>query len=1693
MAEGKKFGAFGGVFTPSILTILGVIMYLRMGWVVGNGSIWLILGIILLAHFISVSTGLSISSIATDKKVGAGGVYYVLSRSLGLPIGGALGMTLFVATALSIALYMVGFAEIFNEKIHYGYVMEKGQWIIDETVNLTNTFRVTGSIGLLVLTIIAFISTSIAIKSQYIILTAIVLSLFSIFLGTPVDGAAIATEITSEVANESPIELAGFAAIFAIFFPAVTGFTAGVAMSGDLKDPKKAIPRGTLGAIAVGLVVYVGLALFLHFSIDQVTLITDPKAIFNFAVFPILVYLGVWGATLSSALGGILGGPRILQAMSVDKLTPKIFAKGVGANNEPRNALILTVIIAEFGILIGDLNVIAEVVSMFYLAAYGFINLSFFLESWASSDFNPTFRVSKWFGLLGFIATFVIMSQLNFVAMLAAFVIIGGIYFWLSRKQIALGTGDIWQSVWATIVKKGLKRMEAGTDHKRNWKPNTLLFSTDSKQRSKMIEFSKAVSGQGGIITNFDLHENPEAPVLFPKSKETVKDEELEKYGIFGRKLEVQNIFKGIESIACTFGFSGIEPNTVLMDWPGQTKDPVWFKDMTEKLISLDYNVLYLDYDERWGFRKKEKIDLWWRGFGNNAELMLSLAKFITSSPDWSQANIRILLANDTNVDFKVVENRIRSVVEQFRVKAEIKVINNEVDQKPIYDLMKMHSSEADLVFVGIPEILPNERQEFVERTNNLVGVIGTTLLVKASSQFEETDLKLEQISLTHEPLKVEQTELVELVTSADQSLHGAMVDLDMRLDGLITALVQNGVQPIENYHHAIFSKVASRMDDYLLGVSEDQTAKEIQASLQQVLNEVKDFYADALENQLPGIFDEFDLEIKKYFSEKEELITYLPKKITIDVLLSDELQQSNSVSRKIQYRDSIRRVWYGKGIKDDFSSLLEFGYQNLILLHQSKNILHDVVWKLLTNIDQNGVNKEVITACKDELDKALHQVDDEALHLAANLYKSFRNNERVELNKLSESLLKKRYSQELQTLYSGLPNKEFQAIRKGTTAFPSYWYRNLILFTYHLEADIYLIAYTAKVQKLASEISNHIDDNYLNKITYNIGGIEGQLEELTAKIENNQEKEILGSAVRIEEELFFNSEFVISHLMASVSEMNSAVPEEIELMTAKSINGIREAQGDQILTEKIALNDITEYIVRTHFVDPLHEHVQIFYAQLKRLTGKLITTTILVQKGIDTYATNGKVNALKEIIETAKANVQGAKSDFDAAQKGFLAELKARQEMLRVELDVNQIIEQVETLRQYVKQQKRRNVILDKFQIVNKNASKKVGNLLDYLAQKQQDLSATEYKEKYTELVSEQALLAEFVETIGARTELPFFYQQLFTGTHYSDSKTIENRRTEINRITNAIQRIDEGKTGAIVIVGGAGSGKTYLATHVSSHVLSGSIYKILPPVNRSWTKEDLTKALQRATGINEPLQKLMNKLPSKSSIIFEDIEQWWLKAENGGAIVNELAKLINKFGGKHYFVLTSNIHSYGLICQSTNIQNAIIESVVLAPLNVNQIKDTIWSRHQTGGMHIRLNNEKEQHVSVSKLNKYLSRFHTSSGGNIGLALQQWINSIVEKDDNHLVIKSPVLHEVPHIENVEWKNLIFQLFIHYNLSREELYRIYGEENKNWINRLLQSMKNAALIEQNERGEFLLNKLTKPYIENWLDEIGFIK
>ena len=721
MATGKKFATFEGVYTPSILTILGVIMYMRLGWVVGNVGLIGAFGVILLAHVISVTTGLSVSSIATDKKIGAGGIYYVLSRSMGIPIGGSIGIALYVGTAFSIALYLIGFAESFNNFFGFGSTI--------------NDFRLTGTLALLSLTILALISTSMALKTQFLILAAILISLLAIFFGTSEFKPETITLMPSE--GTVPLEL-----VFAVFFPAVTGFTAGIAMSGDLKDPKAAIPKGTLIAIGTGLIVYLGLATYLAVNVNSELLQNDYNILMKIALYAPAVVAGIWGATLSSALGGILGGPRILQAMSMDKVTPKIFGKGRGKNNEPVNALFLVFIIAEAGILIGELDVIARIVSMFYLTAYGFINISFYLESWANPDFQPSFKIKRWIGLLGFLACFMVMLKLDMLAMFGALIVIGTLYLMLQRKEVKLNTNDVWKSVWENVVNKGLKKIDDKPADGASWNPNIILFSGESSHQKYLLQLGKTVSGRTGIVTNFKLilDRNDDKPLK--RSEQIVKSDEFKELGIFGRQIKVNNIYNGITTIASAFGFSGVEPNTIMMGWPKGLENSKEYAKMTQTLLYLDYNLLYLDFDYKLKFGNYKTVDFWWRETDSkNAEMMLNIARFIIASPQWDNPSIRVLFVNNNNVNEEIIYQKIANLVEDLRVNVEIVIINNAVEQKSFYDIIEEHSVKTNLTIIGIPNYKIEKQAEFVMKTNHLFESLGSTLLVKASNNFNVLDL----------------------------------------------------------------------------------------------------------------------------------------------------------------------------------------------------------------------------------------------------------------------------------------------------------------------------------------------------------------------------------------------------------------------------------------------------------------------------------------------------------------------------------------------------------------------------------------------------------------------------------------------------------------------------------------------------------------------------------------------------------------------------------------------------------------------------------------------------------------------------------------------------------------------------------------------------------------------------------------
>ncbi len=447
----KKFGTFGGVFTPNVLTILGVIMYLRLGWVVGNAGFLGTLAIILLAKSVTIFTGLSMSSITTNIKIGAGGAYSIITKSLGLEAGGSVGIPLYIAQTLSAALYIIGFTEAWIRVFpnHIPIVISISAWFV--------------------LLIITSISAQLAIRTQYIIMAIVGISVVS-FLLTP-------SPPQPELVLIGKFENAGFWQVFAIYFPAVTGIMAGANMSGDLKNPRRSIPLGTMSAILVTMIIYITLAY-------MVAKVGNPQELRNNQLFMVdnafwgpAVLVGIMGATLSSALGSMLGAPRMLQAMAEQDIVPFHNILSVKTRtNEPRNASLFTGVIIIASLLLGNLDILATLITMFFLITYGTLNLVVFIQqSMKIISFRPTVKIPRAVSFFGAAGCIFMMFLINPIFSLVALITIIAIYSWLTRKELASPGGDIRGGMFLALAERASRLADKFPRHQVAWKPDLLV------------------------------------------------------------------------------------------------------------------------------------------------------------------------------------------------------------------------------------------------------------------------------------------------------------------------------------------------------------------------------------------------------------------------------------------------------------------------------------------------------------------------------------------------------------------------------------------------------------------------------------------------------------------------------------------------------------------------------------------------------------------------------------------------------------------------------------------------------------------------------------------------------------------------------------------------------------------------------------------------------------------------------------------------------------------------------------------------------------------------------------------------------------------------------------------------------------------------------------------------------------------
>lgn len=712
-------GGFGTapVFFTAISTILGAVLFLRFGMAVGTLGFWGAILIVILGHLITFPTALAISELATNTRVEGGGEYFIISRSFGLKIGSTIGITLYFSQAISVAFYIIAFTEAFEPFFNW-YFHQFGYELPRQAISIP-------ALGVLAYIILKK-GADLGIKALYFVVAILFISLLAFFLGKPIETME-ALRLPGN--NFGFFNRNDFFLVFAICFPAFTGMTAGVGLSGDLKNPSKSIPYGTLLATVVGMILYFFIIWKLSVSASQFDLNDNQLIMAQIALGgAFIIPLGLAASTISSALGSIMVAPRTLQALASDKSFPfkkmnYFLAKGKGNNREPFNASIVSLTIAFIFVLMGSVDVVAQIIAMFFLITYGTLCLISFLNHFGSPpSYRPKFKSRWYFSLAGFLLSVWVMFMINPGYTLIAYISIVLLYLVIEHyNKEQKGLVNIFLGALFQLNRKIQVYMQKHQpeSEKGEWRPAAICISSHSFERTKVLDLMKWISYQHGFGTYFHYIEGYYSKKSHLESKqvlnELIKIHNEENSGLYIDTMISPSYTSAIAQVIQSPSISGMENNMVVFEFDKSNPEEV---DRILENISLvkagDFDVCIFTGSTS-SFRFKSDIHIWIRPTDFvNTNLMILLGYIILAHPDWRKSHLKIFSICAPGLE-EETRKELNNLIESGRLPvtfANIEILAPAGNQNT-HEIISNYSSNAGLTIIGF-------REESIKHHGNL-------------------------------------------------------------------------------------------------------------------------------------------------------------------------------------------------------------------------------------------------------------------------------------------------------------------------------------------------------------------------------------------------------------------------------------------------------------------------------------------------------------------------------------------------------------------------------------------------------------------------------------------------------------------------------------------------------------------------------------------------------------------------------------------------------------------------------------------------------------------------------------------------------------------------------------------------------------------------------------------------------------
>ncbi|KAM0237356.1 hypothetical protein ACHAP5_009082 [Fusarium lateritium] len=570
----NKLGSISGVYIPVFLNIMSILMFLRFGLIIGKIGFVGILGLLVTAYSIDLLTTLSLSAIASNGEVKGGGAYYLISRSLGPEFGGSIGILFYLAQVLNASMNVVGLIDCI--RLNMGPAFPQG-FLIGYGLQTAALLLCTG---------LCFLGSATFSRASNALLAILSLAIISIpvsaifktpfhdkDLGIDFTGISLDTLTDNFLPHLDSPQFKGletFRDLFGILFPATSGIFAGASMSGDLKDPGRSIPHGTLWAMLTTFIIYFVVILSLAASTTHASFLANANAISIINLSQPVILAGECAVTFFSALMGLIGASKLFQAFARDKLLPGLgfFSKGTKHGDEPIYALILTYAIAQLA-LFADLNQIATFISMGYQMTFFVMNLAcFLLKVGSAPNFRPSFKFFTWqtaffAGILSGFAMFFIDETYAAIAITVLVLLFLLIHYLSPPKH----WGDVSQNLIYHQVRKYLLRLRP--EHIKFWRPHIILLINNPRRQTRLIKFCNSLKKGslyilGHVIVTDDFNSGVHEARL-QQHAWTKYINEFSKIKAFVQLTMSPTITWGIRNLILSAGLGGMRPNIAVL------------------------------------------------------------------------------------------------------------------------------------------------------------------------------------------------------------------------------------------------------------------------------------------------------------------------------------------------------------------------------------------------------------------------------------------------------------------------------------------------------------------------------------------------------------------------------------------------------------------------------------------------------------------------------------------------------------------------------------------------------------------------------------------------------------------------------------------------------------------------------------------------------------------------------------------------------------------------------------------------------------------------------------------------------------------------------------------------------------------------------------------------------------------------